>query len=70
MLPIRYNNNGLIIGRGNGELSIVIENYYYPNVFRRFGLRPLSEIVEIDEQMAQEYQSLLTTYEPFSAINI
>ena len=66
MLPIRYNNNGLIIGRGN----IVIENYYYPNVFRRFGLRPLSEIVEIDEQMAQEYQSLLTTYEPFSAINI
>lgn len=70
MLPIRYDHNGQIIGQAIGELSVVIEYYYYPNVFRQFGLRPLSEIVEIDEQMAQEYQSLLTTYEPFSAINI
>ena len=70
MLPIRYDINGQIIGQGVGELPFVIENYYYPNVFRRYGLRPLSEIVEIDEQKAQEYQSLLTTYEPFSAINI
>lgn len=69
-VSIKYDHSGYILGQGRGNLRIDLEMYYYPNVFRSFRTHPIDNLVELDEQMVQRYNQLLSTYNSFSYINI
>ena len=69
-VAIRYDQNGQIIGPGERNFRITLDFYYYPNVFKSNGVRLISLVNEIDEQLTNQYTQLLNAYEPLSAINI
>ena len=65
-----YNPLGEIIGAGQNNITINLEIYYYPNLFKAFGISPIEQPIIINSQLISHFQQLLTTYEPISEINI
>ena len=65
-----YDRTGQVLRGGQDNFTIKLEIYYYPNLFKAFGVYPIDKPIMIDSRNISLFQQLLTTYEPISEINI